>query len=149
MLLLWARNNLKFTLFLQMMQCSLTQECQSSTEHEASNVRLVWRQRLPLQTRRNTDRIQRVTHAEAAASHKTLTQFYQTTRCHNPEDGNGHSLRCENLKCVEILTIGRRQYVTWPQAWNKATAVKEGLTNVWTKRRMLRNKHNNCASEYV
>lgn len=58
-------------------------------------------------------------HVEAAASHKALAQFYQITRRHNPEDSNGHSLRCETLKCVEMVTSGRRPYVTWPQAKNK------------------------------
>lgn len=103
---------MKFTLFLHMAPCTLTQERQSSTEHDASNVRLVRRQQLPLKPRRNSDRIQRATHVVAAASHKTLAQFYQTTRRHNPEYSNGHSLRCENLKRVEMVTNGRRPYVT-------------------------------------
>lgn len=62
---------------------------------------------------------------ETAASHKTPAQFYQTTRRHNPEDSNGHSLRCETLKCIEMVTNGRRPYVTWPQAWNKSSCERK------------------------
>jgi len=105
-------NNVKFTLFLHMTPCGQSQECQSSTEYDVSNVRLVWRKQLPLKPRRNSDRLQRATQVEAAAFHKTRAQFYQTTRRHNPEDSNGHCLRCETLKCVEMVTNGWRPYVT-------------------------------------
>jgi hypothetical protein len=35
---------------------------------------------------------------EAARTSKTLINFYQTTRCYNPEDSNLHTHRRENLK---------------------------------------------------
>jgi hypothetical protein len=35
---------------------------------------------------------------EAARTFETLVNFYQTTRCYNPEDSNLHTHRCENLK---------------------------------------------------
>jgi hypothetical protein len=35
---------------------------------------------------------------EAAESSKTLVNFYQTTRCHNPEDSHLRTNRRENLK---------------------------------------------------
>jgi hypothetical protein len=127
-------NNVKFTSLLYMAPRSLTQERQSSTEHDASNVRLVRKQPLPLKPRLKSDKLQRATHVEAAASHKTLEQFYQTTRCHNPEDSNGHSRRCVNLKCIEMVRNGRRPYVTWPQARNKPSCKRRHIgsgRNTW------------------
>jgi hypothetical protein len=35
---------------------------------------------------------------EAARTSETLVNFYQTTRCYNPEDSNLHTQRRENLK---------------------------------------------------
>jgi hypothetical protein len=35
---------------------------------------------------------------EAASTSETLVNFYQTTRCYNPEDSNLHTHRRENLK---------------------------------------------------
>jgi hypothetical protein len=34
-----------------------------------------------------------------------LVNFYQTTRCYNPEDSNLHTHRRENLKSYTILTV--------------------------------------------
>jgi hypothetical protein len=38
---------------------------------------------------------------EAARTSETLLNFYQTTRCYNPEDSNLHTHRRENLKPYE------------------------------------------------
>jgi hypothetical protein len=35
---------------------------------------------------------------KAARTSETLVNFYQTTRCYNPEDSNLHTHRRENLK---------------------------------------------------
>jgi hypothetical protein len=35
---------------------------------------------------------------EAARTSETVVNFYQTTRCYNPEDSNLHTHRRENLK---------------------------------------------------
>jgi hypothetical protein len=35
---------------------------------------------------------------EAVSTSETLVNFYQTTRCYNPEDSNLHTHRRENLK---------------------------------------------------
>jgi hypothetical protein len=35
---------------------------------------------------------------EAARTSETLVNFYQTTRCYNPEDSNLHTHRRETLK---------------------------------------------------
>jgi hypothetical protein len=45
---------------------------------------------------------------EAARSSETLVNFYQTTRCYNPEDNNLHTHRRENLKSYTE--------VSWPRS---------------------------------
>jgi hypothetical protein len=47
----------------------------------------------------------RLTHRpddEAVRTSETLVNFYQTTRCYNPEDSNLHTHRRENLKSYMI-----------------------------------------------
>jgi hypothetical protein len=39
---------------------------------------------------------------EAARTSETLVNFYQNTRCYNPEDSNLHTHRRENLKSYKI-----------------------------------------------
>jgi hypothetical protein len=34
-----------------------------------------------------------------------LVNFYQTTRCYNPEDSNLHTHRLENLKSYMIISV--------------------------------------------
>jgi hypothetical protein len=42
---------------------------------------------------------------EVAMTSETLVNFYQTTRCYNPEDSNLHTHRRENLKSYNIRAV--------------------------------------------
>jgi hypothetical protein len=42
---------------------------------------------------------------ETARTSETLVNFYQTTRCYNPEDSNLHTHRRENLKSYLPYTL--------------------------------------------
>jgi hypothetical protein len=44
---------------------------------------------------------------EAARTSETLVNFYQTTRCYNPEDSNLHTRRRENLKSYIVHTASQ------------------------------------------
>jgi hypothetical protein len=42
---------------------------------------------------------------ETARTSETLVNFYQTTRCYNPEDSNRHTHRRENLKSYLTFSV--------------------------------------------
>jgi hypothetical protein len=53
---------------------------------------------------------------EATRTSKTLVNFYQTTRCYNPEDSNLHTHRRENLKsCFKPVNLKTTFFLTETQ----------------------------------
>jgi hypothetical protein len=63
---------------------------------------------------------------EAARTSETLANFYQTTRCYNPEDSNLHTHRRENLKSYksskDFYVKGKRQVASLSSAERGALA---------------------------
>jgi hypothetical protein len=69
---------------------------------------------------------------EAARTSETLVNFYQTTRCYNPEDSNLHTHRRENLKSHKMnrvlqILIFFEMCPVWTQFFRY---VSHGQTNV-------------------
>jgi hypothetical protein len=54
---------------------------------------------------------------EAARSSETLVNFYQTTRCYNPEDSPLRTNRRENLKSYLVLMGPDYTCVFWARGW--------------------------------
>jgi hypothetical protein len=63
----------------------------------------------------------------AARTSETLVNFYQTTRCYNPEDSNLHTHRRENLKSymtVQNPTPNSASVVPKSSVWTGAILVR-------------------------
>jgi hypothetical protein len=60
---------------------------------------------------------------EAARTYETLVNFYQTTRCYNPEDSHLHTHRRENLKYYMVRVVYLAGFIGMNEGVSKASTV--------------------------